>query len=136
MGLGGLVLGCSILYLESRRLVMFQLSGFYCNYSLTPCRRPSEAKLKSIRFTARVQCLTSTPNSKPSCSFIVQNKSPKRLAKPYSPVKDPSIPCRLKKSNSQDSNILKRSPLQGSLKRILQKNVLKALNHPTASTLN
>ena len=32
MGLRGLVLGSLILYLKSVRIMMFQLSGFYCNY--------------------------------------------------------------------------------------------------------
>ena len=30
MALGGLVLGSLILYLKGMRIVMFQLSGFYC----------------------------------------------------------------------------------------------------------
>ena len=30
MGLGGLVLGSPILYLKGMRILMFQLSGFYC----------------------------------------------------------------------------------------------------------
>ena len=30
MGLGGLVLGSLILYFKGMRLMMFQLSGFYC----------------------------------------------------------------------------------------------------------
>ena len=31
MALGGLVLGSLILYLKGMRIMMFQLSGFYCN---------------------------------------------------------------------------------------------------------
>ena len=31
MGLGGLVLGSPILYLKGMRILMFQLSGFYCS---------------------------------------------------------------------------------------------------------
>ena len=35
MALGGLVLGSLILYLKGMRIMMFQLSGFYCKvYSL------------------------------------------------------------------------------------------------------
>ena len=30
MGLGGLVLGSLILYIKGMRILMFQLSGFYC----------------------------------------------------------------------------------------------------------
>ena len=30
MGLGGFVLGSPILYLKGMRILMFQLSGFYC----------------------------------------------------------------------------------------------------------
>ena len=30
MGLGGFVLGSLILYLKGMRIMMFQLSGFYC----------------------------------------------------------------------------------------------------------
>ena len=33
MALGGLVLGSLILYLKGMRIMMFQLSGFYCNSS-------------------------------------------------------------------------------------------------------
>ena len=33
MALGGFVLGSPILYLKAMRILMFQLSGFYCMYS-------------------------------------------------------------------------------------------------------
>ena len=33
MALGGLVLGSLILYLKGMRIMMFQLSGFYCRAS-------------------------------------------------------------------------------------------------------
>ena len=32
MGLGGLVLGFPLLYLKGMRIMMFQLSGFYCRW--------------------------------------------------------------------------------------------------------
>ena len=38
MALGGLVLGSLILYLKGMRIMMFQLSGFYCRVKGLQCR--------------------------------------------------------------------------------------------------
>ena len=36
MASGGFVLGSLVLYLKGMRTTMFQLSGFYCTWTLTP----------------------------------------------------------------------------------------------------
>ena len=40
MGLGGLVLGFPMLYLKGMRILMFQLSGFYCKLLLSTSPQP------------------------------------------------------------------------------------------------
>ena len=46
MALGGLVLGSLILYLKGMRIMMFQLSGFYCNgLGLVAAAAPRDAML-------------------------------------------------------------------------------------------
>ena len=51
MGLGGLVLGSPILYLKGMRLMMFQLSSFYCIYAV-----PQQVKGYLLRYSGSPFC--------------------------------------------------------------------------------
>ena len=74
MALGGLVLGSLILYLRGMRIMMFQLSGFYC---ILYCK--CSCDYKGMLATSD-PCITESVNGKPSATaFSRSSRQPPRF---------------------------------------------------------